>query len=281
MRPDCLIKLESLLRSLNEAERKAADFILANQARILELSISEVAAGSGVSESTVFRLCRALDYSGFRDFKMSLTRQDSLPMNQVHVPVADTDTAHVIANKVFNLTIGSLQDSLRVLDFDELERACATIEKARKVLVIGLGGSRTTAIFAADKLSFLGIESNAEVDIHSQVRRAALLGPEDAVLAFSRSGDTRDLIEAVIIAKEHGAATIGVGNNPRSYFIKTVDIKLILKSLDTRFRDDLLASRIEHISLVDVIYSILAVRDKDRASALHKMLLEVSNIKQF
>ena len=64
-RPSSIIKIESFLRSLNEAEKKVAEFILKNPERVLDLTISEVASESGVSESTVFRLCRAVGFGGF------------------------------------------------------------------------------------------------------------------------------------------------------------------------------------------------------------------------
>jgi hypothetical protein len=47
-RPDCLIKLESVCRSL--------EFILANGERVLDMTISDVASLSGVSETTIFKL---------------------------------------------------------------------------------------------------------------------------------------------------------------------------------------------------------------------------------
>ena len=280
-RPGCLIKIESLLRSMNEAEKKVAQFILGNPEKVLEMTISEVAAESGVSESTVFKLCRTIDYGGFRDFKMALARQGVVPIPKPFAPVKKTDDAKAIARKVLNITIETLEDTLNVLDFDELERAYLALKKAQKVLVISLSVSRTTAVFAADKLSFFGIDAQAVVDLHLQAMRAALLTPKDVLLAFSRSGDTRDVVEAVQIAKGRGAITIGITNNPRSYFAKTVDIKLIVALKDTRFRDDVLASRIEHLAIVDVLYTMLAARNRNRAQIHHRRILDASVSKQY
>ena len=99
-RPDCLIKIESVCRSLNAAERKAAEFILANGDRVLEMTISDMASQSGVSETTIFKLCRTLDYGGFRDFKLALARQSITHITKPYEPVSKTDDARAIASKV-------------------------------------------------------------------------------------------------------------------------------------------------------------------------------------
>ena len=275
-RPDCLIKMESVRRSLNAAERKAAEFILSNGERVLDMTISDVASLSGVSETTIFKLCRTLDYGGFRDFKLALTRQSVTYITKPYEPVRKTDDAKAIASKVLSITIESLEDTLKVLDYDELEKACTALKSARKVLVMALSISRSTAIFAAEKLAFFGIDAQYVIDVHLQAIKASLLTRKDVFLGFSRSGDTRDLIDVAQIAKNLEATTIGVTNNPHSYFAKMVDIKLIARSKDTQFRNDVLASRIEHLSVIDVLYTMMAVRNKRRADTYFKKILEAA-----
>ncbi len=149
------------------------------------------------------------------------------------------------------------------------------------MLVIALSVSRTTAIFAADKLPFAGLDARYEVASHFKARHAATLGEGDVLLAFSRSGDTRDIIEAVQGAKKAGATTIGVVNNPRSFFAKLVDIRLVTKSKETRFRNDLLASRIEHMAVVDVLFTMLAFRDPERAAQRIRPMHDAALSKQY
>jgi DNA-binding MurR/RpiR family transcriptional regulator len=277
---DVLIKLENLLRSLNNAEKKTAQFILDNPEKVVEMSISELAEGSNVSESTVFRLCRVLDYPGFRSFKISMARQgvipETLPLESVH-PADDIET---MTQKVFSITIQCLQETLLTLDFAEMERACQALRNAAKVLFIALSVSRASAIIAADKFSFAGLDTTAETDIHFQIMRASLLRAGDVLFAFSRSGDTKDLIECVQAAKAAGATVIGVTNNPRSFFAKTVDIKLVVKSKETRFRNDLLASRVEHLAVVDALFTAVASREPTRFEARYKPMHEAALTKQ-
>lgn len=281
--PDCLAKIKAYLRSLNTAENKVAKYILKNPENVLNMTISELAAESSVSESTVFKLCRTLDFNGFRDFKITLARQYRAPepISIANEPIKRTDSAEGIAYKTFQFSIDSLNNSLKTLDYAELEQACTALKKAHKVLVISIGISRTTSVFAADKLSFFGIDAVAATDAHVQAMRASLLTTKDLLFAFSRSGDTRDIIESVKIARDKGAKIIGVTNNPRSYFAKLLDIQLLVESKDTEFRGDVLASRIEHFCVVDTIYMMLAARSRKRASAHFENVQHAAAIKQF
>ncbi|MCG8641865.1 MAG: MurR/RpiR family transcriptional regulator [Desulfobacterales bacterium] len=280
-RPECLIKIESIYRSLNKAERKVAKYILTDASKILHMTISEMAAQTQVSESTIFKFCRTLGFKGFRAFRVALARQEIEPKPKIFTPVKKSDDAKNVAFKVFTISIQTLQDTLSVMDFEEMERAYDAIKKARKVLVIALSVSRTTAIFAADKLSFVGIDTRAVTDAHFQMMHAAQLTDKDVLLAFSRSGDTRDIIEASKMAKKMGATVISISNNSRSYFAKTADIVLTAKSIDTRYSDDLLASRIEHISIIDVLYTMLASRNIKKASLRHKRMHDAALTKQY
>ena len=281
--PDCLVKIKAYLRSLNTAEKKVAKYILEKPDNVLEMTISELATESSVSESTVFKMCRTLDFNGFRDFKITLARQyrgpESFPI--ADEPIKRTDSAESIAYKAFQFSIDALNSSLKTLDYAELERAYKALKDARRVLVISIGISRTTSIFAADKFSFFGIDAVAATDAHVQAMRASLLTVRDVLFAFSRSGDTRDTIEAVKIAKEKGATIIGVTNNLRSYFAKLLDIQLLVESKDSKFRWDVLASRIEHFCVVDAIYMMLAARSQKRASAHFDNIQHAAAIKQF
>jgi len=280
---DCLVKLESFLRSLNVAERKAAKYILKNPATVLDMTISEVAAKSGVSETSVYKMCRSLDFSGFREFKITLARQyrspESFPL--ANEPVRKTDSATSIAHKVFRFALGALHDTLKIMNFDGLEHAYTALLGARRVLVASLGISRITSIYAADKLAFFGIDAQAATDVHVQAMRASTLTSKDVLLAFCRSGDTRDIIETVQIAKEQGAATIGVTNNPRSFFAKTVDIPIFVASKDAQWHWDVLASRIEHLCVVDTLYTMLAARNKRRAKSLYERVQKAASFKQY
>ena len=185
---DCLLRVKSFFPTLNEAEKKVAHYILGNAEDVLNMTIAEIATASNVSETTVFRLCRSIDYRGFQDFRIALARDLAEPKQQPVDNVKKSDDAGTIASKAFHNSIEILQDTLKVLDYDELERAYQVIKDARNILIIGVALSGITAQFAAAKFAHFGLRTEAVTDVHFQAMRAAQLGPKDVVLGFSRSG---------------------------------------------------------------------------------------------
>jgi DNA-binding MurR/RpiR family transcriptional regulator len=59
---------------LRKSERKVADYVLEHRAKIVQMRIVDLAAAAAVSEPTVVRFCRALDFEGFQDFKLKLAQ---------------------------------------------------------------------------------------------------------------------------------------------------------------------------------------------------------------
>ena len=52
----------------------------------------------------------------------------------------------------------------------------------------------------------------------------ALLGPDDVAVAFSHSGSTAAVIDAIELTRKNGAGTICVTNDPDSPAAKMVDV---------------------------------------------------------
>ena len=58
-------KIKERRELLRKSERKVADFVIDNASAVLGMRIVDVAARAYVSEPTVVRFCRALDFDGF------------------------------------------------------------------------------------------------------------------------------------------------------------------------------------------------------------------------
>ena len=59
---------------LRKSEQKVADYVLAQPNDIIHMRIVDLASEAMVSEPTVVRFCRALQYDGFQDFKLTLAQ---------------------------------------------------------------------------------------------------------------------------------------------------------------------------------------------------------------
>ena len=260
-----LIRLRGLYPSLKAALRKVADITLARPELAIYASVNEVAAAAGVSEATVMRLCRLLGFRGFQDFKIALARELVTPLHRLHEEVAEGDDTATIVHKVFQANVAALQDTLAVLDMEAMAKASQWLLRARSIMLIGVGTSGPIVTDAANKFFRLGLLVQAITDAHLMMMAAALLTPADVLLAVSHSGSTRDTVEAAKTAKSAGARVICITNNSLSPLTKTADLVLVTASRETRFRQEAMASRLCQTSILDSLYTLIALARPEEA----------------
>lgn len=95
------------------------------------------------------------------------------------------------------------------LDTSDIARAGRAIARCRHLVTAGIGGgSSMLAEEAANRFFRLGIPAASVSDSYLLQMRAATLGPQDALLLFSASGETDALVGAARVARSYGAETI-------------------------------------------------------------------------
>jgi DNA-binding MurR/RpiR family transcriptional regulator len=276
-----LIRLRGLYPSLKAALRKVADLVLAKPEVAIYASVNEVAAAARVSEATVMRLCRILGFRGFQDFKIALARELVSPLQRLHEEVSEGDDPATIVRKVFQANISALQDTLEVLDMGAMAEAARRMLAARSLLLIGVGTSGPIVEDAANKFFRLGLNVKAITDAHLMMMAAALLTPEDVLLAVSHSGSTRDPVDTARVAREAGAKVICITNNSLSPLTKVADLVLVTASRETRFRQEAMASRLCQTSIIDSLYTLMAVARPETALENLRKIENVIVTKQF
>jgi RpiR family transcriptional regulator, carbohydrate utilization regulator len=254
-----LIRLRGLYPSLKAALRKVADLVLKKPEMAIYASVNEVAAAAGVSEATVMRFCRTLGFRGFQDFKIALAREMVSPLQRLHEEVEEGDNPDAIVRKVFQANVNALQDTLEVLDMKAMQDAARLMLAARQIILIGVGTSGPIVTDAANKLFRLGLKVAAQTDAHLMMMAAALLSAADVLLAVSHSGSTRDPVETARVAKDAGAKVICITNNSLSPLTRVADVVLVTASRETRFRQEAMASRLCQTSIIDSLYTLVAL----------------------
>lgn len=256
--PGFFTRINAAMSKLRDSEKKIIEFIEQNQDEIIHLSITEVAERSETSESSVVRLCKRLGYKGFQDLKINLAKEVIAPEKQIHEVIEKGDDVVMIKKKVFQSNIQALYDSIEVCSDDELRKAVDAISKARVIELYGTGGSGAVAADAHHKLLKLGIKSFTYSDPVLQAMSASVLTPEDVVIAISHTGSNTDVLAAVKIAKEAGAAIICITNSSKSPITKISDMVLQTASKETLFRTDAISSRIAQLTIIDILVASVA-----------------------
>lgn len=276
-----LSRIRALQPTLPRGARQIADFVLAQPADIMHMSVTEIAEGAGVSEGSVINFCRNLGMSGFQQLKLSLAQESVQPVQYIQEDLDIDDTADLYCRKIFHAGIQALRDTLSVLDPQVLEKAVATLRSAKRIEVYGIGSAGTIAEDAHYRMLRIGLDARLAVDSHVQAISAAQTGPDVAVLTISHSGATLETVTATRLAKEAGARTIVITNYARSPIQAYADHVLFTMARETRFRTEAMTSRIAQLCVVDALIAGLALADYDRSTAALKRTFDVLSIKRF
>lgn len=260
-----LDRIAAIRRELPPTAGRIADFIVANAADVVHMSVTEVAERAGSSEGSVIGLCQHLGARGFQQIKIALARDLVQPVQFIHEDLERDDPIATVVEKIFRSDMQALLDTQKALDLNALGRAVSAIRKASRIELFGIGSAATIAEDANYRLLRIGINSRATVDSHVQAITASLCSPEVAVITISHSGSTIETLTATKLAKEAGATTIVVTNFGRSPLLAHADIVLNTLARETQFRTEAMTSRIAQLAVIDALIAALALADYDRA----------------
>lgn len=248
-----LVKIRTLYHSLRASEQKVADYIEAHPEEVIYLSISALADKCGVSEASVIRLCKVLGYEGYQELKISMARSLIKPVKYIHEEIEEGDSVDKITQKVMVADMKAIEDTLKILDKGEVEKAIEALSKAKRIEFYGLGGSASVAFDAQHKFLRHGIPCIAYNDAHMQVMSASMLGKGDVVIGISHSGSSRDIVDSLENASKAGAATICITSSEKSPVTRASSIKLIVSARELSYRPEPMASRIAQLAVIDVL----------------------------
>ena len=257
------LKIKLLYESMGKAEKRIADWIFENPKKIISLSIIELAEKCKCGEATIVRFAKRLGLNGFQELKFSLASENGGSPASTHITASDS--AYEIYEKVCNDIYLSLEKTKCSLKEDALREAAEKICKADRIVIFGLGNSSSIAIDASHKFMRSGLNAVAYTDNHMQVIAASHLKDNDIAIGISHSGSSKDIVEALKIAKEHGALTITITNSGKSPILKQSDIVLATSSKETEYNILALNSRIAQLAIIDTLYFYIVYNRSDDA----------------
>ncbi|WP_057914494.1 MurR/RpiR family transcriptional regulator [Peribacillus muralis] len=260
-------KISSYLNAFTKAEKKVADYVLANMDLTIYMTVTELAESIGVGETTVLRFCRKMGFKGYQSFKMGVTKEVAKLSYEVFDETNMGELAEMqnIVQKTMSNNIQVLKETASLIDTQELEKAIHQIIYSKRILFYGVGVSGNTAADARNKLMRIGIVAEMFTDSHMQTMSAATLTDQDMAIGISVSGSTKDTIDALNIARENGAKIISITHFTRSPITKISDIVLLTGGRETALQGGSMSAKMAQLLVIDMLCTGVAIRLKDKA----------------
>lgn len=241
-------------------------------------ALKDIAAQTGVSEAMVVKITKKLGFAGYREFRSALAQYRQLPTTEMHQELSPGDTSEQIIRKVFQTATQALEETLSIIDIGAFDRAADLIHHAWQRDFYGIGGSAQIARDVGHKFLRIGVRTSVHDDAHMMLMSAALLGEGDVAIAFSHSGNTVAVIEALQLARRNGAGTIAVTNYNSSPLAQHADIVLCSTAQGSPLMGENAAARIAQLNILDAVFVAVAQRDYEAAEAnLQKTMSAVTS----
>lgn len=258
-----LDRIRASLPALSPAEQRVGKLVLADARSFASLPVAELAERAHVSKPTVVRFCRSIGYDGLADFKLKLagTVNEGVPF--VHRSVDEDDKPADLVVKVIDNAVSALlkyRNDAMAHAFDRAIEALTEAARQRcRIEFYGVGNSGIVAHDAEHKFFRLGVNAVAYNDAHVQVMAATMVGPGDCVVVISNSGRSRDLLDALEIARRKGATTIVItaSGSPLAH---QAQILLSVDHPEDYDRYSPMVSRLLHLTVVDILTTGVALK---------------------
>jgi DNA-binding MurR/RpiR family transcriptional regulator len=254
-----LERIRQGLSILKPAERKVSTFILDNPKDILHMPIAELSKKANTSEATIIRMCRSLNFKGYSDLKLSIAA--AIPQKAIEHKYQDISADSSLSETISQIAsnnIYSIKNTLSVNDEKDISKAIQGLNHARRIAIIGIGASAIVAHDFEQKLKRINKWCEALVDSHSQLVAVTNLNKDDILFAISYSGETKEIINTVNIAKENNINVISLTEYSNNTLQKLSDLNLFVSSTENFIRSAATASRISQLTIIDILFTGLA-----------------------
>jgi DNA-binding MurR/RpiR family transcriptional regulator len=216
---------------LNPSRRKLIRAILENPDDTFFLSSRELAKRYSVDAATIVRTIQALGYEKYAEFAADLRSHFITRITPYTVLKAASREKRSLANRIqhsVEMDLRNLHDLHSSLDTEKITAVASRINRARRILVVGIDLAATLSWQLAYGLTALGLAAEAPVGSAGNVqRRVRTLNRQDLLIAISFGRCLRETVEAAQRAKSQGVPTLGITDGLQTPIAKACDVSCV------------------------------------------------------
>ncbi|MBO0478676.1 MurR/RpiR family transcriptional regulator [Vagococcus fluvialis] len=246
-----LEEIQNKFPSFSDKEKRIATYLLKNNDVISNINISTLAKETETSPATITRFAKKLNQDGFVDLKIQLSMlKNNRNMNED------------LHSEVYHFYTKVIENTEKIVKKSDLEIAVNSIKLAPRIFIFGVGSSGLTALELTQRLLRMGLNVISTTDSHMMLITSAMAMKNDLVIGISASGETVEVNDAVMHAKENGANVLSITCFPESTLSKISDTSLIAYSSVFVDNKRFVNSQFAIMYQIDVISTMLLEDEK-------------------
>ena len=257
MKKNIIIRIKSEYEFLTNVEKSIADLILDDPQQFITLTMAELSKKSGVSQGSINNFAKRFNESGFSDLKLKIAGCMSDYTQQPYTVIDKSEGIKAAMEFKIQETFTAFKNALELNDEAELETVAKRIMSAKKVEIYGIFQSGLVARDLCYGLIQLGIPATFVEDTLMTAVSASMLDEDCLVIAVSSSGQTKEIIDAVQIAKNNRVPIIAITANNNSLLAKMSDNVLLAAASGVSISDSTDEIRMTQLLLTDTLCSYI------------------------
>jgi len=256
--------IKSCYPSLSKTEKKVADYILKEKGKIIYQTLLEISQSIDVGEATIIRFVRKIGFSGFQDLKFEIAKENNTE-NEDSENGGEHNNYESYIDANAERIVQTITNTKATLVQGNINLAIKMITDAKRVFFYGVGSSGFTANEAQVRFMRLGVIGNSVIDPHFQSMYSSIGNDKDVIIVFSISGYTKDIIEAVKIAKEENTKVIAITSYILSPVAQLADCVLLTAAKENPLEGGSFTGKISQLYIIDLLCSEYLMQNKKSA----------------
>lgn len=231
--------IEESVGTLSKKQQVIATFILNNFSYIATHSAAEVGKRTKTSETTVIRLCYALDLEGYAH----LQREITLYLFNEHTSVStlgnylaskkDLVEDQQLLKKALHKDMARIDRVAQRIDVDSFNKATEALHEARHIYIVGAGASKFAADWFHFTLSILRPNVSIVADETPQLIRTIQEVEQDAlIIVISQHRYTKESIQMAQAFFEKGIDVMAITDSKVAPINKYCSFSFILEQVE-------------------------------------------------
>lgn len=253
----------------SRTEKQVAEFILENEEDIDGYSIQRLADEAQVGVASIIRFSKTLGYSGFADMKFQM-QQGRLVLDSRDLNIQSQDDVNSVKQKILAFAQAILEKCIMSNDNETLDSVAKAILKADTVLFVGAGTSSGVAMGSASVFTSIGVNAQYNPDPLFYRRSAAQLKPHDVLMAFSYSGYSKNVGDAVRYAKQSGASVVLITAFKNTLIGKYADYEIYTIPRNKKNNINTSTTAMAQFALMQILQSIVLQAKEPKIEENHR-----------
>lgn len=244
-----------ILNSLSSSEIEVLKYIDNNKEEVLGMSIQELSKKIFISTATIMRLCKKLNLSGFSELKYHIREKKKSEILQSRESTS--------LKEILDKTLLEVRQAYNLIYEKNINEAVNLLLEDKNIHFFAKGLTNSAFQYISKQLLTCNRMNICYEDTHIAYLAADRMSEKDALFVASLSGETRQVIKMVQIAKSKGATIIAITSMDNSIISKLADINFYVYSEEDSKNPYDMKSRLPILFILNVIVRYYVERKKE------------------